>query len=146
MQHDLCCVISIQQQGQGQGTGWVCSMISDVSSSYSNRDSGRSVRAGVDRSRPFWPESEPELESVKFCKLRLRPGVVGCYLSTDDNFGRATSRNASSRCISGRCSMHFDAMHRVENIDRSGGKRSGSMKIRLERDLAIEFGLKKVSG
>ena len=47
---------------------------------------GAETAVGVDRSRPLWPESESELESVKFCRLRLRPGVVGCHFSTDDNF------------------------------------------------------------
>ena len=44
-------------------------------------DQGCGVRVetgvGVGRSRLFWPESESELESVKFGRLRLRPGVAG---------------------------------------------------------------------
>ena len=43
---------------------------------------------GVGWSRPFWPESELELESGKFCRLRLQPGVAGYHHSTEDDFGR----------------------------------------------------------
>ena len=33
-------------------------------------------------------------------------------------------------------------MHRSENIERRGEKESGSVQIKLERYLVIEFGLK----
>ena len=42
---------------------------------------GVDTGVGVGRSRLFWPESESELESVKFGRLRLQPGVA-----TDDDF------------------------------------------------------------
>ena len=47
---------------------------------------GVEAGVGVGRSRPCKPESE--LESVKFCRLRLRPGVAGCHPSTNDKFSR----------------------------------------------------------
>ena len=40
----------------------------------------------VGRSRPFYLESESELDSVKFYRLRLRPGAAGCELSTGSDF------------------------------------------------------------
>ena len=49
---------------------------------------GVETGVGVGRSRPFWPESESELESRKVCQIRLRPGVAGYHLSTDGDFGR----------------------------------------------------------
>ena len=73
---------------------------------------------GVGRSRLFCPESESELESVKFCRLRLRPGVAGYHPSRDGDFGRAI-------------------MHRLENIERLEEKESGSVEIKLERHLVI---------
>ena len=66
------------------------------------------------------------MESVKFCRLRLRPGVTGYHPSRDDDFGRAI-------------------MHRLENIERLEEKESGSVEMKLECHLVIEFGLKRVS-
>ena len=87
---------------------------------------GVETGVGVDRSRPFWPESESELESVKFCRLRLRPGVAGYHPSGDGYFGRAV-------------------MHRLENIGRLEEKERGSVEMKLECHLVIKFGLKRVS-
>ena len=67
------------------------------------------------------------MESVKFCRLRLRLGVAGCHPLTDDNFGRT-------------------GMHRLENIERRIEKESGSVWIKLEGHLVIKFGLKKGIG
>ena len=96
---------------------------------YENQGCGVGVETGVgaDLSRPFWPKSESELESVKFCQLRFRPGVAGCHPSTDDNFGRK-------------------GMHRLENIERQEENESGSVELRLGRRLVIEVGLKKGNG
>ena len=69
---------------------------------------GVETGVGVGRSRPFWPESESELESVKFYRLRLRPGVAGYHPSTDDNFGRMD-------------------IYPSENIERHEEKESGSV-------------------
>ena len=44
---------------------------------------------GVGRSRPYCLEPESERESVKFCRLRLRPGVAGYHSSKADDFGRS---------------------------------------------------------
>ena len=49
---------------------------------------GVEAGVGVARSRPFCLESESELESVKLCRLRLRPGVAGYQTSADNDFGR----------------------------------------------------------
>ena len=43
---------------------------------------GVETAVGVGRSRSFRPESESELESVKFYRLRLRPGVASYHPST----------------------------------------------------------------
>ena len=72
-------------------------MILIKKSSYQGCGVGVEIGVGVGRSRPFWPKSGSELESVKFCQLR--PGVAGRHPSTDDNFGRT-------------------GMHRLENIER----------------------------
>ena len=89
---------------------------------------GRGARVeagvGVDRSRPFCLECESELESVKFCRLRLQPGVVGYQPSTYNDFGRTV-------------------MHRPENIERQEEKENGNVEIKLKRHLVIEFRLKK---
>ena len=60
---------------------------------------------GVDRSWPFFLDSESELESVKLCRLRLR--VEGYHPSTDNAFGRKVT-------------------HRAENIEKQEEKESGS--------------------
>ena len=41
---------------------------------------------GDSRSKMFRPESESELESINFCRLRLRPGVAGSVLSIQDDY------------------------------------------------------------
>ena len=64
---------------------------------------GVETGVGVARSRPFWLESESELEWVKFYRIRLRPGVAGYRPSTDDDFGRTV-------------------MHRLENVERQEEK------------------------
>ena len=84
------------------------------------------ARNGVGRSRLFWPESESELESVKFGRHRLWPGVAVYHPSTDDDFGRAV-------------------IHPYENIERQEEKESGSVQIKPKRHLVIEFRLIKVS-
>ena len=48
---------------------------------------GVETGVGVGRSRWLRLESASELESVEFCRLRVRPGVAGCHPSTDDHFG-----------------------------------------------------------
>ena len=87
---------------------------------------GVETGVGVDRSQPFWLESESELESEKNCRLRLRPGVAGYHPSGDGYFGRAV-------------------MYRLENIGRLEENESGSVGIKLECHLVIKFGLKRVS-
>ena len=62
-----------------------------------------------------------ELESVKFCRLQLRPGVA-----TDGNFDRTV-------------------MHRLENIERQEENESGSAEIKLGCHLVIEIGLQMAS-
>ena len=81
---------------------------------------GVDVGVGVGRSRRFCPESESELESVKFYRLRLRSGVAVCRPSTENYFGRTV-------------------MHSLENIERQKEKESGSVGKRLKRHLVIEF-------
>ena len=78
---------------------------------------GVETGVGVGRSGPFWPESESELEPVKFCRLRLRPGIAGHHPSTDGDFGRTV-------------------MHHLGNIEKNG-KKSGSAEIKLGRHLVI---------
>ena len=70
---------------------------------------GAGVKTGVGLggSRPFWPQSELELESVK--SGRLRPGVVGYHPSTDDTSGRMVS-------------------HSYETIEIQEEKESGSVR------------------
>ena len=68
----------------------------------------------VGGSRSFWLESESELKSLKFCRLRLRPGVAGYQPSTVDNFGRKV-------------------MHPPDNIERREEKESGSVYVKAER-------------
>ena len=63
------------------------------------------VRVGW--SRPFWLESESELELVKFGLLRLRPGVAGQHPAADDDYGRTV-------------------MHPPENIERREEKENSS--------------------
>ena len=58
--------------------------------------------------------------SIKFC--RLRPGVAGYQLSTDNDFART-------------------AMCRYETIERQKEKESDSVEIMLKRHLVIEFRL-----
>ena len=77
---------------------------------------------GVDR---FCLESE--LESVKFCRLRLRAGFAAYQPSTDNDFGRTV-------------------MHRSENIERQEEKESGVVEIKLNRHLMIELHLIKGNG
>ena len=77
---------------------------------------------GVGRSRPFCLESESELESVKFSRLRLRPGVAAYLPSKDNDFRRAV-------------------MHRPENIERQEEMVSGRVEINSKRKLVIEFRL-----
>ena len=83
---------------------------------------GVEAGVGVGRSRPFCLESESELESVKFCRLRLRPGVAGYQPSTVNDFGRTV-------------------MRRPENIERREEMESGSGEIKFKRHLLIEFRL-----
>ena len=82
------------------------------------------VRVG--RSRPLWPESETELESVKFGRIRLWPRVVSYYPSAGDDFGRTVILPS-------------------ENIERQEEKGSGVVQIKLKRHLVMEFPLNKVS-
>ena len=72
-------------------------------------------------------ESESELESVKFCRLRLRHGVAGYQPSTDNDFGRTV-------------------MHRPENIERQKEAENGSVDMKLKRHLLIGFRLIKDIG
>ena len=55
---------------------------------------GRGVEAetgvGVGWSRPFWLESE--VESVKFVRLRLLPGVADKHTAVEYDFGRAITQ------------------------------------------------------
>ena len=53
---------------------------------------GVEAGVGVGRSLPFRLESKLELESVKFCRLRLRTGVMGYQPSTGNDFGRTVTR------------------------------------------------------
>ena len=93
---------------------------------------GVGVETGVrvDRSRPFWLESEKEMKSVKLFRLRIRPVVADYHPSIDDDFGRT-------------------AIHPPENIGRQKEKESGSMyvhtQIKLKRHLLIEIRLIKAN-
>ena len=87
---------------------------------------GVETGVGVGRSRPFSPESESELESVKFGRLRLRPVVAVYCTSTDDDFDRTV-------------------IHPYENIERQEEKENGSVQIKPKRHLVIVFRLIKVS-
>ena len=69
---------------------------------------GVETGVAVSRSRPFWPESESELELLKFGRLRLRPGFAVYHPSTDDNFGRTV-------------------IHPYENTERQEEKESSSL-------------------
>ena len=60
--------------------------LSDIGQGFG---AGVEVGVGVGRSLPFCLESASELESVKFGRLRLRPGVAVYKPSTDNNYGRA---------------------------------------------------------
>ena len=64
---------------------------------------------------------------VKFCRLQLRPGVAGYQPSTDKDFGRTV-------------------IHRLENIETQEEKESGSVEIKMKRDLVIDFRLIKSIG
>ena len=55
---------------------------------------------------------------VKFYRHRIRPGVAGHRPSTDNDLGRTV-------------------MHRLENIETQEGKQSGSVEIKLMRDLVF---------
>ena len=81
----------------------------DLASGIRKQGCGVGVEAavGLVRSRPFFLESESELEPVKFCRLRLRSGVAGYQPLTDNDSGRTV-------------------IHRPENIDR-GRKRTVAM-------------------
>ena len=59
---------------------------------------------------------------MKFCRLRLRPGVAGYQPSTDNAFGRPV-------------------IHRPENIERQEEKESDGVEIKFKRHLAIELRL-----
>ena len=83
---------------------------------------GVEVGVGVGRSRQFCLMSVSELESVKFCRLRLRPGVTGYHPSTDSDFGRTVMRHP-------------------ENTGRQEEKASGKVEIKLKRHSVIEFRL-----
>ena len=72
--------------------------MAQIQDEYQGCGVGVEPGVGVSRSRPFCLESETELESVKFCRLRLRPGVGECQPSTDNDFVRTV-------------------MHRPENIE-----------------------------
>ena len=79
---------------------------------------------GIGRSRPFCLESESDLESVKFRRLRLRSGVAEHHSSTGNDFGRMF-------------------VHRPENIEREKEKENGCMEIKLKSHLVTEFHLIK---
>ena len=85
---------------------------------------GVEAGVGVDRSRPFLPESESELESVTF--YRLRPGVAAYHPSTDDD-------------------IDGTVMNHLGNIERQEERDSGSVQIMPKRHLVIESRLIKVS-
>ena len=74
---------------------------------------GVETEVGVGRSRPFFPESESDLESAKFHRLRLRPGVANYHPSTYGDFGRT-------------------AMHPPENIERQEESKRSSVQIKLK--------------
>ena len=62
-----------------------------------------------------------------FFRLRLQPGVAVYHPSKDNDFGRTVK-------------------HCLENTERQEEKENGSVKIKLERHLVVEFGLKKSIG
>ena len=101
------------------GFGVVYDALSKLSVFYicTDRAAGSGSRpelesVGVDR---FEPESESELESIKFDRLRLQPGVAVYQPSTDDDFGRMV-------------------IYPYENIERHKEKESGSVQIKPRRD------------
>ena len=67
---------------------------------------GVETGVGVGRSRPFWPQSERELKSVKFG--RLWPGVAGYHPAAYNDFVRTI-------------------VHPPENIEKREVKESGSV-------------------
>ena len=77
---------------------------------------GVDAGVGVGRSRSFCLEPVSELESVQFCRFRLRHRVAGYQPSTDNDFVRKV-------------------MCRPENIERQEEKASGSVEIKLKRQL-----------
>ena len=81
---------------------------------------------GVGRSRPSCLESELELESVKFSRLRLWLEVAGYDYgtSTDNDF----------------------VVRRPENIEGQEEREIGSVEIKLKRHLVIEVRLIKAIG
>ena len=83
---------------------------------------GVEIGVGVGRSRQFCLMSKSELEAVKFCRLRLRPGVTGYHPSTDSDFGRTV-------------------MRRPENVKRREEKERGRVEMKLKRYLVTEFRL-----
>ena len=72
------------------------------------------AEVGVGRCRPFSLESESELGSVKFCRLRLRSRVAGYQPSTENGFGRTV-------------------MRRPEKIEKQEEKDSVSEEVKLKR-------------
>ena len=64
---------------------------------------------------------------MKFCRLRLRPGVAGCQPSIDNAFGRPV-------------------IHRPENVERREEKEIDGVEIKLKRHFVIQFRLIKGIG
>ena len=59
-----------------------------------------------------------DVDSVKFCGVRLPRGVAGCHSPTEDNFARMV-------------------LNPPENTDKQEEKESGSVGIKLKRPLVI---------
>ena len=108
----------------GALANWFAPPQSKIPSAATGQGCGVGVEAGVGvgRSRPFRLESESELESIKFCRLRLWPGVARYQPSTGNDFGQTV-------------------MHRPKNIERQEENESVSVKIKLKRHLVIDFRL-----
>ena len=87
---------------------------------------GVEAGVGIGRSRPFRLESESELESVKFCRLLLRPGLAGYDPSTGNDFGQMVIIRI-----------------RLENIERQEEKDNGGVEMKLKRHLMIGIRLIK---
>ena len=109
----------VRETGNNTNKSLELNLIVKISHPTNNQGCGVGVDIGVrvGRSRPFRPESE--LESVKFCRRRLRTRAAECVLSIDDNLGRTVIEITKTlKCMK---------------------KKSSSTHVTLKRHFAIEL-------